>query len=167
MISSRVVVLPQPDSPTMARHSPSRISKVMPSTALTVPTLRLINAPLVSGNCLRRSFTARVVLRSSRGTSAKTSSESSGGLNISSPSILRSWISGARRQALRWEVDSSLSGISSGSPERQASCATGQRGANWQRSFRSTKTGGLPSMGVRGSEAEASGRGVEPSRPTV
>ena len=38
LISERaVMVLPQPDSPTMPRVSPSFREKVMPSTAFTVP----------------------------------------------------------------------------------------------------------------------------------
>ena len=39
-ISMIVVVLPQPDSPTRPSVSPSRMSKLMPSTACTVPTRR-------------------------------------------------------------------------------------------------------------------------------
>ena len=44
-----VVVLPQPDSPTSPSVSPSRMSKLMPSTARTVPTRRRRTAPLISG----------------------------------------------------------------------------------------------------------------------
>ena len=39
-ISSSVVVLPQPDSPTSPRVSPSRMSRSIPSTACTVPIRR-------------------------------------------------------------------------------------------------------------------------------
>ena len=51
MISSRVVVFPQPDSPTIEKHSPSRMSKLSPSTAFTVPIRRLSRAPFMSGKC--------------------------------------------------------------------------------------------------------------------
>ncbi len=44
-----VVVLPQPDSPTRPSVSPSRMSKLTPSTACTVPTRRRSTAPFVSG----------------------------------------------------------------------------------------------------------------------
>ena len=49
MISMSVVVLPQPDSPTSAKHSPSWMSKEMPSTARCSPILRRNTAPLVIG----------------------------------------------------------------------------------------------------------------------
>ena len=48
-ISMSVVVLPQPDSPTRPSVSPSRMSKLMPSTACTVPTRRLNTAPFMTG----------------------------------------------------------------------------------------------------------------------
>ena len=59
-----VVVLPQPDSPTIARVSPSRTSKEMPSTACTVPTRRLKTAPFMSGNSLTRSVARTTSVRS-------------------------------------------------------------------------------------------------------
>ena len=44
-----VVVLPQPDSPTSPSASPSRMSKLMPSTAVIVPIVRRSTTPLVTG----------------------------------------------------------------------------------------------------------------------
>ena len=43
------VVLPQPDSPTSPSVSRSRMSKLMPSTACTVPTRRRSSPPFSSG----------------------------------------------------------------------------------------------------------------------
>ena len=40
MIESPMVVLPQPDSPTMPTHSPSSTSNEIPSTATTVECRR-------------------------------------------------------------------------------------------------------------------------------
>ncbi len=74
-----VVVLPQPDSPTRPRASPSRMSKLMPSTAVMVPILRRITAPLVMGNRFARSRTSSTVVRSSRGSSWWTSAISGTG----------------------------------------------------------------------------------------
>ena len=48
-----IVVLPQPDSPTMPSVSPLRMSNDTSATALTVPTLRC-SAPLVTGKSLTR-----------------------------------------------------------------------------------------------------------------
>ena len=44
-----VVVFPHPDSPTSPRVSPSRMSKLTPSTARTVPTWRRKTTPFMSG----------------------------------------------------------------------------------------------------------------------
>ena len=40
---------PEPDSPTRPSASPSRMSKLMPSTAVIVPILRRRTTPLVTG----------------------------------------------------------------------------------------------------------------------
>ena len=47
--SNKVVLLPQPDSPTRPRVSPSLISRSIPSTACTVPIRRRNTAPFISG----------------------------------------------------------------------------------------------------------------------
>ena len=60
------VVLPQPDSPTSPSVSRSRMSKLMPSTACTVPMRRRIMPFFSSGKCLTRSWTASTVARVSR-----------------------------------------------------------------------------------------------------
>ena len=67
MISSRVVVLPEPDSPTIAMHSPARTSNEMWFTACTVPMRRFTSAPFVRGNSRCRFSTSSVTSRSSRG----------------------------------------------------------------------------------------------------
>ena len=74
----RVVVLPHPDSPTIARVSPSRMSKEMPSTAWTVPTRRLNTAPFMSGNSLTMSVTRSTSGRSACGRSMTSAVLSSG-----------------------------------------------------------------------------------------
>src|SRR5690242_13253315 len=51
------VDLPQPDSPTSPRVSPSRIEKLTPSTANTVPPARCIR-PLCSGKCFFNPLTS-------------------------------------------------------------------------------------------------------------
>jgi hypothetical protein len=57
-MSSRAVVdLPQPDSPTMPRVSPSMTSKSMPSTART--TFFGPKKPPAMGKCLTRPRTVR------------------------------------------------------------------------------------------------------------
>ena len=50
-MSLAVVVLPQPDSPTMASVSPWGIEKLMPSTAFTQPTTFVQSTPSVTGKC--------------------------------------------------------------------------------------------------------------------
>ena len=56
-IIRRMVVFPQPDSPTSPRVSPARTSKSTPSTARTWPTTRC-NAPARTGNVLARPRTS-------------------------------------------------------------------------------------------------------------
>src|SRR5579875_3130030 len=53
------VVLPQPDSPTRPNTSPSRIEKETSETAFTVPTLRRMRPPFITGNSLTRWSTER------------------------------------------------------------------------------------------------------------
>ena len=166
IISSSVVVLPEPDSPTIAMHSPARTSKEMFLTAWTVPMRRLTSAPLVRGNSRCRFSTSSVISRSSRGMPAYLFSGSFGAGKSGLPLILPSTISSRRMQATRCSSSSPLSGISAGSLARHSSTAMGQRGANWQRSATSISIGGLPSMYVSGSVDGWSTRGVEPRRPT-
>ncbi len=71
MISSSVVVLPQPDSPTRPSVSPSRMSRSTPDTACTEPTRRLSSAPLSSGKVLVRPSTSSTARRAARGTAAE------------------------------------------------------------------------------------------------
>src|SRR5690606_1617954 len=49
-----IVVLPDPDSPTIPRVSPGIKSKLMSSTAFTWPTTRRVNPLLRIGKCLQR-----------------------------------------------------------------------------------------------------------------
>ena len=58
MMDRAVVLFPQPLSPTKLSVSPSRMSKLMPSTALTVPTVLRKNPRLI-GKCLTRPRTSR------------------------------------------------------------------------------------------------------------
>ena len=56
-VSSRaVVLLPQPDSPTIENVSPRRTAKFTPSTACTAPTWRRSSPPRI-GKCLIKSST--------------------------------------------------------------------------------------------------------------
>ena len=86
MISISVVVFPLPDSPTSARHSPSRMSKEMPSTARCSPIFRRTIAPLVIGKTFARSSTSSTVGSSSRG---GRSSPRSASFCIAEPATLR------------------------------------------------------------------------------
>src|SRR3954469_4888542 len=54
------VDLPQPDSPTSASVSPSRIEKLTPSTAYTVPPARC-KMPLRIGKCFFKSSTSSTI----------------------------------------------------------------------------------------------------------
>ena len=54
-----VVDLPQPDSPTRPRLSPSAMLKSSPSTAWTAPTVRRIGKPALIGKCLVSPVTSR------------------------------------------------------------------------------------------------------------
>ena len=47
-----MVLLPQPDSPTKAKVSPSWMVKEMSSTALTTPAVRLFISPVLMTKCL-------------------------------------------------------------------------------------------------------------------
>src|SRR5262245_61612749 len=58
--ASPVVDLPQPLSPTSPSVSPRFSAKLTPSTALMVPTRRLMTAPLSSGKCTLRFSTLRI-----------------------------------------------------------------------------------------------------------
>ena len=53
-ISRPIVVLPQPDSPTMPNVLPGWIEKLTLATALTSPTLRCSTAPDVTGKFFTR-----------------------------------------------------------------------------------------------------------------
>src|SRR4051794_35330773 len=59
VIRRPVVDLPQPDSPTRPRLSPSATWKSSPSTAWTAPTVRRIGKPPLTGKCLVRPETSR------------------------------------------------------------------------------------------------------------
>jgi hypothetical protein len=59
MTQRAIVDLPQPDSPTTPRVSPSRTVKETPSTALTAPTCFWKTIPRVTGKCFFRSSTTR------------------------------------------------------------------------------------------------------------
>ena len=72
-MSLAVVVLPQPDSPTMASVSPWRIEKLMPSTAFTQPTTFVQSMPSVTGKCFFRSLRLEDRLRAHAGASLQQS----------------------------------------------------------------------------------------------
>src|SRR5699024_574473 len=83
MISMSVVVLPQPDSPTSAKHSPSWISKEMPSTARCSPILRRNTMPLVIGKIRSRSSTSRIF-----GAAVVSSASSTAASGVTPPTAL-------------------------------------------------------------------------------
>ena len=170
MISSRVVVLPHPDSPTIEKHSPSRISKVTPLTAFTVPTRFLISEPFMSGKCFFTLRTSSTGARSSRGIPSNFDTGVSG-IEYSSSAVLliRSW---DMLHDDRCPSPAPSSGISSGSPASSLQhwpplLATGQRSRNEQRSTGLIRFGGVPSIGTSDIFCERSTRGTAPSRPMV
>ena len=169
MISSSVVVLPQPDSPTIEKHSPSRMSKLRPSTALTVPIRRLIRAPFISGKCFLTSLSSRTALRSARGTASNRETGTSGAWKISWTSTSAPRDSVLMQAALCSSVPSPLplTGQSSGSPCRQASLTSGQRGAKEHPVGAWMRFGGMPSIGTSEVFSATSTRGTAPSRPMV
>ena len=61
------VVFPQPGLADQPSVSPSRMSKLMPSTACTLPTRRRSTAPLVKGYSFTRSRTSSTVAALARG----------------------------------------------------------------------------------------------------
>ena len=164
-ISSSVVVLPQPDSPTRPRVSPERMSKEMPSTARTVPTRRLKTAPTVSGKCRCTSVSSSTDGRCAR------SSRAEGASGISGTGKTSAAVSVPAASSLRrWHADgcsSPTAGISSGSTVAHIGTCTGQRARKGQPAGRLTSDGGLPSIGTRACLPPSSMRGIEPSKPIV
>src|SRR3990167_8005212 len=57
-IKRPVVDLPQPDSPTIPKVSPSRTKRSSPSTALTAPTCLEKRMPRLIGKCFLRPLTS-------------------------------------------------------------------------------------------------------------
>ncbi len=169
-ISISVVVLPQPDSPTRPRVSPSRTSNEMPATACTVPTRRLNTTPLLTAYSLTRLSSSSTVSRCSRGTLAISGSSTTSAPKISAaasaPSASVAAISPVLMQAARCSGEPSTS-ISGGSAVWQASTTIGQRGANGHPGGRSVSDGGWPVIGTSACFSLTSRRGIEPSRPSV
>ena len=149
MTSSRVVVLPEPDSPTMAKHSPWRTAKLTPFTAWTVPTRRLRMDPFTSGKSLTRLSTLSEMSRWFMGVPASTSSAISGSGYRSRPAIRRSRISPARTQLAKCPA-SSGSSSRGGSRLRHLSMATGHLLTNGHSAETSMSRGGVPGMGTSG-----------------
>ena len=150
-ISMIVVVLPQPDSPTSPSVSPSRMSKLMPSTACTVPTRRRSSAPFVSGYSFTRSRTSSTVERCARGSDAPARgrrgrhAEDVAARQSARFDLAR--CDGRRRSDPRRTRQRSRA---SARPRRTSSMRIGQRGTNGHPGGSATSDGGLPSIGVSG-----------------
>ncbi len=168
----------------MAIVSPSRMSKLIPLTAYTLPIRRFSSAPLSSGKVLVRLSTASIDGRCSRGMAVRSLSGNFGTGKTGLPSIMPSRISEVRMQAARClpqlpvvpsgskDLGASEStrpsggtSPSSGSASRHSSIAIGQRGANGQPGGRLINNGGLPLTGTSGVFCFSSTRGIAASSP--
>ena len=110
------------------------------------------------------SLSSRTVSRSSRGTSASCDRVRSGTGKMSAYVMPCETTSSTRTHAAAWPLSTRSR---SGSAVRQASMASGQRGANGQPGGRLTTEGGLPSRVASASWLPWSRRGTDPSRPIV
>ena len=162
-----VVVLPQPDSPTRPSVSPSRMSKLMPSTAWTVPTRRLNTAP----------FSQRVVPDQVVDLAAPSRARSRG--TPDGIARRRSRAPGRRRRPVRSRCSISRAADAgraapaadarpaAARSSSQASTCIGQRGANGQPGGSSTGDGRVALDRHQRLPSGRSSRGTEPSSPIV
>ena len=131
-----VVLLPQPLSPTRPSVSPRRISRSMPSTAYTAPTLCRKTMPLVMGKwTLRSSTVTRVSSSAPAAGAALTGQHSCRHLRAGDQLVAR----GSRPRAgrRRWAR-------ARGTACQHSSLASQQRGAKLQPGGRWARSGGRP-----------------------
>ena len=164
MISSSVVVFPQPDSPTRPRVSPSRTSRSTSETAYTHPTRRFE----------QRAPQQRVgpadAFQLEHGRAQVPAHRRARRLRQRRDGVDGGAVDPAVRDPVRPDARHL---VPRATPARAAVplgagvTAIGHRGANGQPGGRSTSSGGCPAIGTRGARAALSTRGTAPSRPIV
>ena len=141
------------------------MSKLRPSTALTVPILRLIRAPLVSGKCFRTSVSCKTGARSARGMRVEAGDGHWRGgedtVHIHRPAQGFGLDAGGAVQSV------AADGRQGGFAVQAGLRGQGQRGANEQPVGAWSRLGGMPSMGTSEDFSATSTRGTAPSRPIV
>ena len=146
-VSSRpVVLLPQPDSPTIENVSPRLTAKFTPSTACTAPTWRRSSPPRI-GKCLTRSLDddqVRVLLRASGRRLMRRRGHSFGAISCSQ---ICSRSVGDRWQATVWPGSTGASSGRTSSLRPSFRAAYAQRGWNGQPGGTLIRLGGVPVIG--------------------